>query len=143
MRWLPIFIVVVIFLIGFYGTENIPEDKQCEKVDDCTFVSTQCCPGCEDFNPVNKDAAKRINTEFEEICPKECPYVDCESDTGHIIVSQSACVDNACSSVDELSCNAVCSYASKLDRGEPFSSYLQNAAQNRGMEVEALISICC
>lgn len=135
---LVIFLVIVVIcttiLSGFVQTKH-----SCEKVDDCTFVPAECCPGCDGYESVNKKYATDISQQFEN-CSKECPIVYCGSETGYSVIPVPVCENKMCSSTDELKCEVFCEYYTAIDQLS--AQYVQNTANHLDTTPEQLAISC-
>ncbi len=136
-----ILIVIFLALFGIFQTTMVPQEKRCEKVDDCVFVRTKCCPGCTGFESVNKMAAQSIEEKMSKICNEECPLVECESETGFAISPVPVCINNLCDSVDELNCQLFCKYFSEED-DQIYMEYLIKTSEKIGKNIEDIAKNC-
>jgi hypothetical protein len=116
-------------------------DKKCESVTDCAFAPTKCCPGCDGYVSVNKAYAKNISKQFEN-CSENCSHAPCFSPMGFIVIPKAICQKGECITIDEISCNAVCSYYHAMDRDVLSKEYLDKATTFLNLTQDSLVTSC-
>jgi hypothetical protein len=136
-------IAIVLFLNYYYVHPNmfLAPEKRCERVDDCAFAPTKCCPGCDGYISVNKIYVTNISKQFED-CSKDCSHVACYSPMGFIVVPKAVCQKGECTTINEISCRAVCTYYFAMDRDVLSQEYLDKATAFLNLTKDSLVTSC-